>query len=502
MRTALTVAGVLLCLTVLAGVGLWRVTEPVRFAGIDRDDAGPTGHTSRELERPGVTRREIVEMLHARDYATLTRIIESRNERALADVQEEWELGRVIDAFGIADDGIETLFDDWVQAQPESYAPLLASAQYRFTLAYLMRGARLAARTTREQFQGMREQLALLVENVEAALSKDRNLSEAYRLLIDAARAGGTQIECGIAAKQGLGIMPASYRIRAALAYCRLPRWGGSFANVQAIADQADPFFNDNPRLAALHGFVDFDRGRSAEGNEALQHLDAALLKGAHWSYYNERARVHREAKRFEEALQDSDEALTLSPDSPDVLIGRLYALLGLGRIDEIPETVALIETIDPMNTDLPAFKEYSLKVAAVEGYQLQRGNRAAESIERLTAGIALDGGDAEAYYWRGRAYLKAGNHADALADFEKAVRLDPAHFESYRNIDYILAGRKEWPAIIEHWTTYLSRKPDDGKALFERAGAYRHSGNRELAMRDARAACDLGVAAACSVVK
>jgi tetratricopeptide (TPR) repeat protein len=224
------------------------------------------------------------------------------------------------------------------------------------------------------------------------------------------------------------------------------------------------------------------------------------LHYGTHWSFYNDRARIHRGADHFEEALQDSDAALAIAPDSPDVLIGRLYSLLRLGRNDEIPPIVELIEAIDPMNADLPAFKKEALRTAAGEGYNLQQDSKSGESIERLTAGIALNGSDAEAYYWRGRAYLRDNQDDKALADFETVVRLDPTHFESCRNIDYIHAKRGEWTEVISMWNTYLERKPDDGKAIFERAGAYHHSGNMTLAMQDAKAACGLGVQEACAV--
>lgn len=84
------------------------------------------------------------------------------------------------------------MFADWIHDKPDSYAPLLASAQHRFILAFVERGQRLARETTAEQFEGMSEQLRLLVDDVVAALSKEPQLSEAYRLLVDAARAHGT----------------------------------------------------------------------------------------------------------------------------------------------------------------------------------------------------------------------------------------------------------------------------------------------------------------------
>jgi hypothetical protein len=149
MRTGLLVlAGLMLFVLVVGGAGLWWIMAPMRFAGIDRDPARAVPGAMVELAHPDVTRRQIVEMLRARNFDALTSIIESRNARALADPREEWELGRVIDAFDIADDEILPTFEAWIHAKPNSYAPLLASAEHRYSLAYLARGTRIAAETS------------------------------------------------------------------------------------------------------------------------------------------------------------------------------------------------------------------------------------------------------------------------------------------------------------------------------------------------------------------
>jgi tetratricopeptide (TPR) repeat protein len=503
MRLLTILGSVFVVLLLVFAAAIAWATWPVRFAGIDRDPArAAPAVTVADRERPDITRREIVELLRAREFDTLTRIVENRNQRALADAKEEWELGRVIDAFQISDDTLSPTFDDWVQASPTSYAPLLASAEYRFGLAYMARGKRFATDTTPEQFAGMSEQLQLLAENLAVALRIEPRLSEAYRLLIDHARTRGHQGDCGTAARAGLDIMPASFRIRAALASCRLPRWGGNYRRVQEIADAADAFVADNPRLSALHGIVEWDKGRLTEGDESIGHFAQALTFGEHWTFYHDRGNRHRLDEHYREALDDFDAALALAPDSPDILVDRLYALARLGRGDQVAEVVELVEAIDPMNADLPGFKDFALKLATYNSSELTRDSRSATALEPIDRAIALGGGDSNAYLVRGRAHLQRGDHASALADFEKAIQLDPLNYTACVNIDYVLAQRGEWPRIIQMWNAYIARKPDDGKAIFERAGAYRHSGNQARAMQDASAACDLGVAAACAVVR
>jgi tetratricopeptide (TPR) repeat protein len=503
MRILAILGGIVLVLLVCLGAAAWWVTEPMRFAGIERDPArAVTGGELPEPERPGITRREIVDLLRNREFDVLTRIIETRNQRALADPKEEWEFVRVIDAFEIRDDSLADEFDDWIQASPNSFAPLLASAQHRFVLAFLERGTRYARETTREQFEAMSMQIDLMREDLDAAFRNEPRVSEIYALMIDAARANGSQAECGNAAKAGLEVMPASLRIRTALASCRLPRWGGRYSQVDAIAEAAEPFMVDNPELAALHGYVDWDKARDTEGAPAIRHLDAALTAGAYWLFYRDRADEYRRAKRFKESLEDVDAAIELAPDDPDLLVDRMYALLPLGRNDEIPGIIELVEAIDPMNTSLPGFKKYALQSATVDAYDLQKNSDNASSIERLNEAIAIDGGDAQAYYFRGRGYIKSGDHPNALADFETAIRLDPDYFEAYQNIDYIYAMRGEWAGVIGMWDAYIDKHPEDARAVFERAGSYRHSGDEIRAMQEAKKACDMGHSPACAAIR
>jgi tetratricopeptide (TPR) repeat protein len=89
-----------------------------------------------------------------------------------------------------------------------------------------------------------------------------------------------------------------------------------------------------------------------------------------------------------------------------------------------------------------------------------------------------------------------------AQDDFQRAVALDPTHLESFRNLDWLLAREGRWDQIIAMWTEYLARKPDDGVAWLERAGAARHKGEMTQAIADVRRACELGNERACTIVQ
>jgi tetratricopeptide (TPR) repeat protein len=298
-------------------------------------------------------------------------------------------------------------------------------------------------------------------------------------LLIDVARTVGAQRACGEVARDGLSVAPASMRIRWALAMCRLPRWGGSHEAVQAIWDQAKPFVADHPAIAALGGVVSWDLGRSADGEDALRHLEAALAAGPHSAYFLSRARDYLDTKKIDAALEDATNGLAWAPDDPDLLAIRFRSLAGLGRFTEAQATLDLLAEVDATHADVPQWREYMAK---------QKAAAAADS----------SGG----HYSRGHQFRRAGDQRRALAEFEAAVRRDPAHFDAYLSIDQLLAPRREWDAIIGHWTNYLAAQPGDVRGYLERAGANRWKGDMTAALADMTKACELGSEKACGVVK
>ena len=74
-----------------------------------------------------------------------------------------------------------------------------------------------------------------------------------------------------------------------------------------------------------------------------------------------------------------------------------------------------------------------------------------------------------------------------------RRFRLDPRHFESYRNVDWLLAQRGDWDGVITHWTRYIELEPLNGQAYLERGGAYHRKGDQRAALADADKACGLG---------
>jgi len=453
---------------------------PRTFAGIDRDPATPAPPPFEPPEDEGSPARvEVLRTLHGRDFDTLTQTLESKRVRVAQDIRHESEWHRLMATFDIADPSITPLIEEWVAASPESVVPYIASGTHMFSLAFDARGTRLAANTTPEQFAGMERYLEKADRDARAALQRDPQEVLGYQLLINVARAGGTQAECGEIAQDGLAMAPASLRIRWALAICRLPRWGGSHRAVTAIWDRAKPFVADHPALAVLGGVVAWDLGRSAEGEEALRQFESAVAAGPAPAFFLARASAYLDAKEDDAALEDATTGLLMGPDDPDLLAVRFRALAGLGRINEANTALELLAEIEPTNRNVPSWREF---------------------MERQIASAAADGTDG--HYARGRAHVRTGDKQAALAEFEAAVRQNPSHFDAVLSIDLLLAPRGEWDTIIGHWTNYLAYQPGDGRAYLERGGANHQKGDLKAARADIVTACELGSEQACAVAK
>ncbi len=122
-------------------------------------------------------------------------------------------------------------------------------------------------------------------------------------------------------------------------------------------------------------------------------------------------------------------------------------------------------------------------------------------AIELFSKHIENEPDDKEGYYYRAISYKENNSELKALDDFLKTIEVDPKYFDAYLHIDAILAKQSRFDEIANYWTKYLSKVSNNGRAYMERGGAYLHAGKRDLAMSDAKKACDLGEKYGCQVL-
>lgn len=453
------------------------------------------------------SRLEVLGHLRAGRFGQLETLLEASRRAALQDPARELDFELAFRAFRIGDKAAQPLLERWIAASPRSWAAHLALGRYLSRRAWIERGNKLASATTSQQFEAFREVERLSRREVEIALQLEPQLTEAYTLLIDQIAEGPV---CRDLAAKAFGFAPASFRVWERLLSCLQPRWGGSRPDIQNAAVAAQRHAAANPRLLAFRGWLDADKAWSAllgkptaqDREQALGFWNQALSYGEHWLYYDGRADLLYGLRRYEESFADTSRALELLPEDPELLLDRVRSATALGRFEQAKKDLLLAREIDPGEPGLAAAQKRLLaRFGEVSRTAWDQG-RFTEAIAIHELWSEIDPNAAYPHYHRGRALWKKGDLAAARRALDRAIELDPGHFEAIRNLDILISRNGKWQEIVGYWDRFLERQPDHAGALLERAGTYRHMGNAAASAKDLRRSCELGNQEACAILK
>ena len=177
-----------------------------------------------------------------------------------------------------------------------------------------------------------------------------------------------------------------------------------------------------------------------------------------------QKARVHSEQRKFDAALDDLKEALALDPGNIGVLVLRagVYEEKGdkkqaLADLDEAlklrPDVPLLIRTramflaqndrLDEAIADLEKLVQREPKDAATQlqlGMMYSAKKNWPKAFEIYTAVLKIEPANELAFRGRADAYLNSGHQAEAIADYEKALKLQPKDESVLNNFAWVLA--------------------------------------------------------------
>lgn len=210
----------------------------------------------------------------------------------------------------------------------------------------------------------------------------------------------------------------------------------------------------------------------------ALKDLDAAILHDfKDDSIYYLRGQLRWESGELNAALGDLDEALKLNPGNPRLYSTRSDLLLELKEFDralaDLNYLIGWYETDPsarpiskpsegdkPKPTKAPAEAKTASKPFMVE--MAQQTTNEAPGAKEMAPTIA------NAYVKRGFLWRTRGNHAVAISDFDKAVRINPANQWAlyYRAIEYEFKG--ELSAALADITKAIQIDSKNGDLLVE----------------------------------
>ncbi len=159
------------------------------------------------------------------------------------------------------------------------------------------------------------------------------------------------------------------------------------------------------------------------------------------------RATIYQQMDQTEKALADVDRLLELRPGLSMAVRLRTMLLAGEGKFGEA------IQQLEEVLKRRPDDVETQLQTAIL--YSADR--KPQKAIETYTAILARHPDNWEALRSRGDLLLTTGKHAEAIADFEKALKLRPKDSGILNNLAWVLAtsptdnfatasGRSNWP--------------------------------------------------------
>ncbi len=473
---------------------------PTGLPLIGPDGNGPDGYPLRYVDRPAL--RSL--LVHER-YAELTADLEQFQADFEADPTREYWPDDAADAFHSAEPEIEPSLDAWVKATPGSFAPYLARGAHWASVAYARRGDKWASETPASSFAAMDQALAPALHDLDAARKLRPKLVAAMTQQIQIAKYHADNVVGGRARAVMDGVIavcPTCFIARTSYMLGLEPRWGGTYALMDAFATASATY--PNPRLRLLAGYADRDRAavlwKDKRYDDALAALGRACALGDFWAFLDEKARIEEEKGDVPAALVDLDRAHELRPGASSVLFHRSWANDFLKHYEAAGRDLLDGLRVDPTDAYGRGILDSVVKGLDYAGWQaFQAGQHdAALRIYDLAAALAPRNTDV---LRRRTSVLQtaADGGATDVATLEAAAEAAPDDFEAHRALDYALARTRQYDRIIAMWTKYIAAHPQDGRAYLERGGAYFDSHRLSESHADASTACDLGVTEACT---
>lgn len=444
-------------------------------------------------------------LLLASRFGELQRHIERFQTEAEADFRREYWIADVREVFSTADAQVGRRIEAWRQRSPTSFAPYLAMGDHLASVASHQRGGAVVAETSGERLDAMHRTAVLAMAAYHRAIELRPRLFTADLGLIGLASFVGDHATKDAAYAHALAACPACMSPRKVYMYFSRPRWGGSLTEMATIGEDANQRAGENPRLATLRGFVDWEAGETFRERQqwalAIAAYDRAIAVGELEDFYVSRGSTRVRAGDTNGALADYESARALRPARTaegDEILTYLRARRGETAVGAFVRALLL----DPTDTFLHYRMTDASKAAAYVGWQHARAERSTEALAWLDLARQIDPANGDAHHrfvYTGRRHGE--RLATELAAVEARARAQPDSFEAVRDLDYALAtsrGADAYTRIAALWDAYIARHPRDARAFVERSGTLMNMGNRQGGIRDAVVACHLGNRVGC----
>ncbi len=139
---------------------------------------------------------------------------------------------------------------------------------------------------------------------------------------------------------------------------------------------------------------------------------------------YRNRGATKFKQQRYEEAIEDFDEAIKLNPNDAGSYSNRGNAKLASQRHKEAIKDYDMAIALDPNS----AVAYYN------RGFAKEKLGRYEGAIKDYDEAIKFDPKDAMAYYNRGNAKMELGKYEEAIKDYDEAIRINPKFAKAHNS--------------------------------------------------------------------
>ena len=252
-----------------------------------------------------------------------------------------------------------------------------------------------------------------------------------------------------------------------------------SFEKATELAPQAPgPYQNRGEIYRQQNKYVE----AIAQFNEVLKLQPGVLMTLLH------RADAYMANKQLDEALADIEIVLEKQPSLVAAHRLRAEILTRLGRLDEA------VDEMERVSTAMPDQLELKMQLALY--YLVDK--QPSKAIEAYSDVLDQQQNNFTALQSRGDAYLNIGKHAEAIADFTRALKLKPEDTTLLNNLAWVLAtspedGLRDGKRAVELATKACEMTNyNTPHILSTLAAALAESGNFEAAIERSQQAVDL----------
>ena len=273
-----------------------------------------------------------IDLVKAKDYNTLEENLNKLQKEYENDPTKESKIRNVFSYISDSEENIEEDLKRWIETKHNSPYGYIALAYYDYNKAWEARGTKFINETPQKKIEKFKEILDSVINNLNIAISKNKNLSVAYSgLILSYGSIYGSCETLDKIYKNGIKNNPYSLIIRDKYLNFQLPQWSGGFKNIESsrkiiktVLENSKKFYNKNPDLKLLNGFLEFQEAEAyylkKEYKKSLELINKAIEKSKNLRFLGFRAAIYTYLQEYDKAIEDYKTILKKSPYNKDYL--------------------------------------------------------------------------------------------------------------------------------------------------------------------------------------